>query len=110
MELKAVAELQQRFGERDGQMLASREQEVVATRNHDLDRAVLKTELASRALELERGIEQREQSLRLALGEAANLRASVLQWMRVGGHWPRATPRLRACDCAWRVFENKKPA
>ena len=119
VELKAVAELQQRLGERDGQMLASREQEIVATRDHDLDRAVLKTELArrareldakdttigrayqqlaefaplpealakrsARALELARGIAQREQSLRLALGEAANLRASVLQWMRVGG-------------------------
>ena len=119
VELKAVAELQQRLGERDGQMLASREQAIVATRNHDLDRAVLKTELArrareldakdttigrayqqlaefaplpealakrsARALELARGIAQREQSLRLALGEAANLRASVLQWMRVGG-------------------------
>ena len=122
VELKAVAELQQRLGERDGQMLAGREQAIVAIRNHDLDRAVLKTELArrareldakdttigrayqqlaefaplpeavanhsARALELARGIAQREQSLRLVAGEVANLRASVLQWMRVGGALP----------------------
>ena len=43
---------------------------------------------SARALELARGIAQREQSLRLVAGEVANLRASVLQWMRVGGALP----------------------
>ncbi len=122
VELKAVAELENRLSERDTQMLTRREQEISGTREHDLHRAALKTELArcaveldaknttmgrmyqqlaemaplpqavayhsARALELERRIAQREHSLRLAVGEAANLRAGVLQWMRIAGALP----------------------
>ncbi len=54
---------------------------------------------SARALELERGLAQRESKLRAALREADLLRTSLLAWMRLGGALPARDAeiaRLRA--------------
>lgn len=43
---------------------------------------------SARALELERGVDLRERELRRANIEAENLRAKLLEWMRLGGALP----------------------
>jgi predicted flap endonuclease-1-like 5' DNA nuclease len=71
---------------------------------------------SARALELERGIAQREHRLRQATHEVADLRADLLRWLRLAGALPareaeiaRLRAQLQATASTKPALTNKKP-